>query len=160
MSADRRPKRSKINVLFSQVVAPVAKRSKTDTCSRSLPPKIRSLYKNQANFCYDVVPTADPAKRSKTGTCSRRLPPKIRLLYNEANFCYDVVPTADPDLRGRLWCYGCQKYMDLPQHKRDKKPRSSYKEKIEYVTKLKCILSSNVNLKNRNRVKLGCFDTS
>jgi hypothetical protein len=90
MSGARRPKRSKIDITFSQVVAPVAKRSKIDTCSRRLPPKIRSL-------------------------------------YNHANFCYDVVPTADPDVTGRLWCSGCQKYMDLPQHKRNKKPRSSYK---------------------------------
>jgi hypothetical protein len=97
MSDHRRPKRSNIDIVFSQGVVPVTKKAKTDTCSRRLPPKIRSL-------------------------------------YNQANYCYDVVASADPDLRVRLWCFGCQKYMDLPQHKRDKKARSSYKHKT-----MKCL---------------------
>jgi hypothetical protein len=62
MSDHRRPKRSNIDIVFSQGVVPVTKKAKTDTCSRRLPPKIRSLY-NQANYCYDVVASADPDLR-------------------------------------------------------------------------------------------------
>ncbi len=51
MSADRLPNRAKIDIVFSQVVTPVAKKLKlkTDACSRRLPQKVRSLY-NQAYF--------------------------------------------------------------------------------------------------------------
>ena len=39
MSADQQPKLSKINIMFSQVVTPVAKKSNTDTCSRRVAAK-------------------------------------------------------------------------------------------------------------------------
>jgi hypothetical protein len=61
ISADRQPKRSKINIVAPQVVTHLTKKSKTATCSRRLPLKIRLLlYKNQAYYyyyyyCYDVV---------------------------------------------------------------------------------------------------------